>query len=90
MSDFHPSGYRTMALGSMDVDLRDTLPHIRIPTLLLWGDADKRSPVSIAEQFRAAIPAARYVLLPGVGHLVNVNAPERFNAEVRDFLRALR
>ena len=89
MSDFHPAGYRTMALGSADADLRDVLPQIRVPTLLLWGDADKRSPVSIAEQFRAAIPASKFVLLPGVGHLVNVDAPAPFNAEVRDFLHGL-
>lgn len=89
MSDFHPAGYRTMVLGSAEVDLRDVLPQIRVPTLLLWGDADKRSPVSIAEQFHAAIPSARFVLLPGVGHQANMDAPDPFNAEVRDFLHAL-
>ncbi len=90
MLDFHPVGYRRMVLGSVEVDLRDTLPLIRVPTLLLWGDADKRSPVSVAERFHAAIPSARYVLLPGVGHQVNMDAPDRFNAAVGDFLRSLR
>lgn len=90
MSDFHPTGYRRMVIGTAEVDLRDVLPRIRIPTLLLWGDADQRSPVSVAEQFHAAIPSARFVLLPGAGHQVNMNAPDQFNAEVRDFLRSLR
>jgi pimeloyl-ACP methyl ester carboxylesterase len=90
MSDFHPTGYRRMVLGSASVDLRDVLPTIRVPTLLLWGDADKRSPVSVAEQFHAAIPSSRLVLIPGAGHLSNIDAPDQFNAAVRDFLHSLR
>jgi pimeloyl-ACP methyl ester carboxylesterase len=88
LSEFHPAGQRTTAraFGSK-ADLRDVLPRISIPTLLLYGDQDVRSPVSVGEDPHAKIPGSKLVIIPGVGHLCDVEAAERFNAEVRSFLR---
>jgi pimeloyl-ACP methyl ester carboxylesterase len=80
---------RAVASAFARADLRDVLPRIDVPTLLLYGDADRRSPLNIAEDLRARIPTSRLVVLSGVGHQCNVEAPERFNAEVRGFLRSL-
>lgn len=88
MSEFHPAGYRAMAYAVAEADLRDVLPHIDVPTLLLYGDADQRSPLNVAEDLHAKVPASRLVVLPGVGHLSNVEAAAQFNAEVRIFLRS--
>jgi pimeloyl-ACP methyl ester carboxylesterase len=88
-SDFHPAGMRAVASAFARADLRDVLPRIDVPTLLLYGDADRRSPLNIAEDLHARIPTSRLVVLSGVGHQCNVEAPERFNAEVRGFLRSL-
>ena len=85
MSSFHPLGFRLMALSSAQLDTRDALPKIRVPTLLLWGEADTRSPVSVADEIRGAIPGARLAVISGAGHLSNFEAPAQFNAEVRDF-----
>jgi pimeloyl-ACP methyl ester carboxylesterase len=85
MSSFHPIGFRLMARSSAQLDTRDLLPEIRVPTLLLWGEADARSPISVAHQIRGAIPGARLAVIPGAGHLSNVEAPAQFNAEVRSF-----
>jgi pimeloyl-ACP methyl ester carboxylesterase len=71
MSDFHPVGFRLMALSSAHVDTRDLLPEIRVPTLLVWGDADARSPMSVAHQFHDAIPGAKLAVIPGAGHVSN-------------------
>lgn len=87
MRRFHPAGFRAMARASAE-DLRDGLGRVDVPTLLVYGDADVRAPLAVAEDLRAAIPGARLVVLPGAGHLCNVEAPERFNDEVRAFLRA--
>jgi pimeloyl-ACP methyl ester carboxylesterase len=57
-----------------------------VPTLLLYGADDARAPVAVAVALRDAIPTAQLVGIPDVGHLSNVEAPERFNAEVRRFL----
>jgi pimeloyl-ACP methyl ester carboxylesterase len=91
LSEFHPAGQRTVvrAFGS-EADLRDVLPRIDVPTLLLYGDEDVRSPLKVAEALHHAIPASRLVVIPGAGHLCDVEAPERFNTEVRGFLRSVR
>jgi pimeloyl-ACP methyl ester carboxylesterase len=41
----------------------------------------------VGEALHGAIPRSRLVVLPGVGHLISLEAPDRFNAELRAFLR---
>lgn len=86
MSGVRPVGLRVGLRGFAEADLRDVLPHIEVPTLLLYGDADKRSPLPVARDLHAQIPGSTLVVLPGVGHLSNVEAADQFNREVRDFL----
>jgi pimeloyl-ACP methyl ester carboxylesterase len=88
MSDVHPVGRRATMHALAEADLRDVLPHIDVPTLLLYGEADQRSPLNVAEDLHAAIPTSRLVVIPGVGHYCNVEAAETFNREVRSFLRS--
>ncbi len=88
-SDFHPAGLRAMARAFAEADLRDVLPRIEVPTLLLYGDKDVRSPLDVAEDLHAKIPGSRLVVIPGVGHLIDTEAPARFNSEVRSFLRSV-
>lgn len=85
IADFHPPGFRAMARSSAVTDTTELLPRIDIPTLLLWGDSDQRSPVRIGEQFRDAIPGAQLALIRNAGHLSNMEQPDRFNALVRRF-----
>jgi pimeloyl-ACP methyl ester carboxylesterase len=85
-SEFDPRVLATLARSFAETDLRDMLPTIDVPTLLLYGDADTRSPLSVAEALHAAIPRSTLVVLPGVGHINNIEAADRFNAEVRGFL----
>jgi pimeloyl-ACP methyl ester carboxylesterase len=85
MSDFHPAGFRLMARSLAEEDTRELLAAIRVPTLLAWGEADTRSPVSVAHELQNLISGATRVTIPGAGHLSNIEAPARFNAEVRAF-----
>jgi len=78
-----------MARSFAEADLRDVFPLIDVPTLLLYGDKDVRAPLNVAEDLHAAIPRSRLVVLPGVGHVSNVEAAEPFTAEVRAFLRSV-
>ena len=89
MCDLHPDGSRTMLSAMAEADLRDVLPRVGVPTLLLYGELDIRSPLDIAEQLRRSIPGARLVVLPGVGHLASAERPDEFNAAVRGFLTDL-
>lgn len=86
---FSPAGFRTMARASADADLRHVLPEVRVPTLLVYGDQDVRAPLEVAMDLRSAIPSARLVVLPGVGHVSSVEAPEEVNGVLGDFLRSV-
>lgn len=88
ISDFRPAGMKTMVHAIAEADLRDVLGHINVPVLLLYGDQDVRSPLDVAAKLHAQISASKLVVLRGVGHLCNFEAPDRFNAEVRAFLRS--
>jgi pimeloyl-ACP methyl ester carboxylesterase len=88
MLAFHPAGFRAMARASAE-DLRDVLPDVRVPTLLVYGDKDVRAPLTVANSLHAALPNSTLVVLAGTGHLCNVEAPEEFNRAVRGFLRTV-
>ena len=90
MLEVRPAGTLPMLTAFAEADLREVLPTIAVPTLLLYGTEDVRSPRAVADALHAAIPHSELVLLPGVGHVSNLEAPEAFNAEVRRFLRSMR
>jgi len=90
MSEARPAGIRPMLHALAEADLRAVLPTIAVPTLLLYGAEDARSPLSVAEEMHAAIPSSSLVVLPEVGHQSNIETPERFNDAVRAFLVGLR
>jgi pimeloyl-ACP methyl ester carboxylesterase len=85
MLAFHPAGFRAMARASAE-DLRDVLPLVRVPTLLVYGDRDVRAPLPVARHLAASIPGSMLVVLPDAGHVCNIEAPAAFNQAVRSFL----
>jgi pimeloyl-ACP methyl ester carboxylesterase len=86
-ADVRPESMRAALRVMAQVDQRDLLPRIAVPTLLIWGELDARSPLSVARQFQRAIPDAKLVLIPGAGHMSNLEKPELFNDAVRTFCR---
>jgi pimeloyl-ACP methyl ester carboxylesterase len=83
--DFHPHGFRLMAESLAETDMNPLLPEIAVPTLLVWGEEDIRSPLDIAVRFHDAIPNAELIVIPNCGHLVNMERPDEFNQAVRRF-----
>ncbi|MCW2600959.1 MAG: N-formylglutamate deformylase [Frankiales bacterium] len=49
---------------------------VRVPTLLVWGTEDRLVDVSLAPKALAAFPASRLLVLPGVGHVAQLEDPE--------------
>ena len=80
-----PESLMTQLDVMAQTDQRDLLPRISVPTLLIWGELDARSPLAVACQFEMAIEGAQVVILPGAGHLSNLEQPERFTDAVRVF-----
>ena len=87
MLEFHPVGARTMARAFAEADLRDVLPSIEVPTLLLYGERDQRSPLHIAAELHDRIPNSELLVIPGAGHMSNYDDDARFNDAVLTFLR---
>jgi pimeloyl-ACP methyl ester carboxylesterase len=86
--DFRPSGMRALLAASGRADYSPVLPTITVPTLLLYGAADVRSPLTVAEDMHRQIPGSELVILPDVGHLSFIEAPEAFAGAVRRWLHA--
>jgi pimeloyl-ACP methyl ester carboxylesterase len=62
------------------------LAELRVPTLIVVGDQDIREKITLAGRLAAEIPGAKYAVIPGVAHMVNMEKPEAFNRVVLDFL----
>ncbi|MDQ6927075.1 MAG: alpha/beta hydrolase [Actinomycetota bacterium] len=81
-------------IGALDAmrrrpDAVDELAGIDVPVLVIVGASDKTSPPEVATEMAARIPDARLEILPGAGHLSNLEVPEAFNAAVISFLDSL-
>jgi len=86
ISDFHPTGSQIMLEAFAEADLQPELTEIYAPTLLLYGEKDERSPMDVAKDLHKKIPGSELVILPEVGHVINLEAPEQFEGLVRNFL----
>jgi pimeloyl-ACP methyl ester carboxylesterase len=85
-ADVRPESMWIAASAMAAADLSDVLATIRVPTLLIWGELDGRSPLTVARRFEEAIPDGELVVIPAAGHMSNLEQPELFNDAVRAFL----
>lgn len=81
-----PAMAENMIRMNVQVDLRDLLPEIDIPTLILHRTHDHWIDVGHARYMAERIPGARYVELPGVDHRFWLGDVETILAEVEVFL----
>jgi pimeloyl-ACP methyl ester carboxylesterase len=59
---------------------------IKVPTLVLWGESDPLLEVKSAHKFAEAIPGAKLITYPNVGHLPQIEIPARSAADADAFL----
>ena len=76
------------ALGAMRErpDSTPLLEEIEVPTLVIGGEEDGISSPEVMGAMAEKIPDSRHVTLPRAGHLSNLEAPEGFNAALKEFL----
>ena len=85
-----PDGIRGAIQRMMDrLDATAVLQALRVPTLVVVGEEDALTPVEESRRMAAAIPGAQLEVIPGAGHLSNLEQPERFNAVLAKFLEGL-
>lgn len=82
--------------GMLDYPVRERLGQVKVPTLVVFGTADRMIPNpiftggatrSIARVAEERIPGARVVMIPGAGHTVHHDAPDAFNTALKEFLK---
>ena len=67
----------------------EALARINVPTLVIHGEADVLIEPGSSRRVAAAIPGARLILYPQVGHLPQIEIPQRSAADTAEFLAAL-
>jgi len=91
MSDYASAGeLRATFVRIVNEDLSGLLPRIAARTLVVWGAKDIETPLWMGLQMARDIPNAKLVVLPGAGHYSYLEAPQRFEQQVREFLTAER
>lgn len=82
-----PAGAAAALRGrAMRQDYIEPLTRVSVPALIAVGSEDKYVSLERAEKMRAAIPGSRLEIFNGAGHMPNLEAPERFNAVLHEFL----
>ncbi len=73
-------------LAIAEVDLRDQLPAIRVPTLVIHGTADRLVPLQQGRELADLIPNAEYHEIDGAGHIPYISHPKEHNRIIEEFL----
>ncbi|WP_371495085.1 alpha/beta hydrolase [Kitasatospora sp. NBC_00374] len=68
-----------------DPTLRERLAGVTAPTLVLWGESDGIVGPAYGRAFARAVPGAEFVLLPGTGHVPQLETPHQLLTHVRRF-----
>jgi 3-oxoadipate enol-lactonase len=67
-------------------DSTPLLPSIHCPTLIVVGAEDTITPPEVSEAMQLGIPGSELIVVPGAGHLSNLERPAEFNAALARFL----
>jgi 3-oxoadipate enol-lactonase len=81
------NGFVGCAAALADHDFRSAVRTVTRPVLFLVGEKDGTTPAAM-EQMQTELAGSRFVILPGAGHISNLDQPDLFNRAVDDFLRA--
>lgn len=88
ISRLHKMSYLKTIEAELQVDNRDILSAIRVPTLVVAGDADTLTTVGMCREVATLVKGAQFEIIPGAGHLINIEQPGTFDAVCLRFLLA--
>lgn len=81
-----PEGYAGCCAAIRDMDLRDRLPSIKSPTLVISASEDPATPPEHGELIHNSIPGSNFEVVPDASHLANIERPEIVTRAIRDHL----
>ena len=70
-------------------DMTEVVSQIAVPALVLVGDADAITPVSVAEQIQSRIKGAELTIIRGAGHMTPMEQPLQVNRALRGFVERI-
>lgn len=85
-----PTAAATLLRMNCQVDVRDVLPSIRVPTLILHSVNDRALPVQASRYMAERIPGAKYIELQGIDHLPYLSDSEIITGAIEEFLTGMR
>lgn len=77
-------------VDSLKPPMMERLGEITAPVLAVLGERNPPAFRGAFDYFVDRVPAAKQLILPGVGHFANLEVPDEFNARVEEFLQASR
>ncbi len=86
MAQVNPATYRRALEALVTFDRRANLPNIHVPTLVVAGEFDRNAPPAVMQKMAQAIPGSTYLEMKGIGHLMNLEAPDEFDGMLLNFL----
>ena len=84
--DTPPHGYAACCAAIRDMDLRELITGIRVPTLVIVGEDDPATPPERAREIQSRIPGAQLEVIPDAAHLVNIEQDVAFDAALASLL----
>lgn len=78
---------RALAAGLQEYDLSPALPNVRVPALVIYGEADRAVQPRYQLQFRGRLLTARFVAFQESGHFPFIEEPDAFAQIVHYFVR---
>lgn len=82
-----PEVLRKTMVSLVNTDLRELLPNISCPTLLIWGENDTATPLADAKTIEKLIPDAGLCVIKGTGHYSFCERPFEVHAILRSFIK---
>ena len=82
-----PEVLRKTLVSLVNTDLRDKLPNIKCPTLLIWGENDTDTPLSDAKIIESLISDSGLCVIKGAGHFAFIERPFEVEAILNSFIK---
>ena len=88
MGSITPGAYKAALSALVQFEQRSALSTITVPTLCIAAEHDRTAAPTVVQRMAEKIPHAQYLCLPGVGHLLTFEQPDRFAHALLPFLRS--
>ena len=80
-------GFIGCSAALADHDFRPLMPKVKNPVLYMSGEKDVNN-AEVMKEMQGELPGSQYLVLPGAGHISNMDQPELFTRTMRRFLTA--